>query len=324
MGTAPISEQPHIALAVCICTYRRPEGLKRLLDALDRQQFPDTAPGLCLIVADNSPAGDSRQWLERRGCRWALHYRHEPRPGISHARNAALAAVPEGTDFIAMIDDDEEPAADWLAQLLAAQAASGADIVVGPTLPRLPPEAPAWIAAIDYFAKPQNQGALAPLDPDPPAATCNVLLRANLFRDGLTFDPELALSGGEDKLLFQDLKLRGCRFAYAPAAQAVEYIPRERATLAYLWRESYRRGCVKYLVKRRLKSRSAAKSLALGLRLLGRCTLRTLRDALLLVVAFPAGPARWAPRLLAIADSLGTGAGVLGIPNRHYRPEATA
>jgi succinoglycan biosynthesis protein ExoM len=213
---------------------------------------------------------------------------------------------------------------EWLAELLAAQARSGADIVVGPTLPRLPEEAPHWIAEIEYFAKPQNHRALTALDPDPPAATCNVLMRAGLFADGLGFDPALALSGGEDKLLFQDLKLRGATFAYAPDARATEYIPEERATLRYMWREAYRRGTVKYLVKRRLKSRSASKSIALAARLLGRSTLRTLRDMLLLVVALPGGPARWAPRLLAIADSLGTGAGVLGIPNRHYRPEVVA
>jgi len=48
------------------------------------------------------------------------------------------------------------------------------------------------------------------------------------------------------------------------------------------------------------------------------------RDALLLLLALPGGPSRWAPRVLAIADSLGTGAGVLGIPNHHYRPETLA
>ncbi|NND66717.1 MAG: glycosyltransferase [Halioglobus sp.] len=323
MGAAPISDHRNISLAVCICTFQRPEGLARVLDGLDRQQRLE-AVDLCIIVADNSPGGDAHEWLQERAGHWPLHYRHEPRPGISHARNAALAAVPEGTDFIAMLDDDEEPVPEWLAQLLAAQAQSGADIVVGPTLPRLPQTAPGWIGDIEYFAKPQNYRALAALDPDPPAATCNVLLRAGLFAHGLAFDPALALSGGEDKLLFQDLKRRGATFAYAPEARAIEYIPTERATLHYMWREAYRRGTVKYLVKRRLKSRSAGKSAALAARLLGRSALRTLRDAVLLVVALPGGPARWAPRLLAIADSLGTCAGVLGIPNRHYRPEARA
>lgn len=323
MGAAPISDHRNISLAVCICTYQRPEGLARLLDALERQQFRD-APDLCIIVADNSPDGDARESLQGRDGPWPLLYRHEPRPGISHARNTALAAVPDGTRYIAMIDDDEEPVTEWLAQLLTAQAQSGADIIVGPTLPHLPDTAPGWIAEIDYFAKPQNYRALAALDPDPPAATCNVLMRADLFADGTGFDPALALSGGEDKLLFQDLKLRGATFAYAPGARAIEYIPAERATLRYMWREAYRRGSVKYLVKRRLKSRSAGKNAVLGVRLLGRSALRAARDALLLVVALPGGPARWAPRLLAIADSLGTGAGVLGIPNRHYRPEAAA
>jgi succinoglycan biosynthesis protein ExoM len=105
MGAAPISDHRHISLAVCICTYQRPEGLARLLDALDRQQ-PAAVADLCIIVADNSPDGDARELLLGRAGPWPLHYCHEPRPGISHARNTALAAVPERTDFIAMIDDD--------------------------------------------------------------------------------------------------------------------------------------------------------------------------------------------------------------------------
>jgi succinoglycan biosynthesis protein ExoM len=323
MGTSPTFNDIHLSLAVCICTYQRPEGLRRLLLGLDRQVFSHVqTPDISLIVADNSPQADAREVVTGDPGQWRRYYLHEPHPGISHARNTALAAIPEGTDFIAMIDDDEVPAPDWLDQLLHTQLRSGADIVVGPTSPVFPPGTPDWVLATGFFLKPQNQHSLRELDPDPPAATCNVLMRASLFDDAaITFDPALSLSGGEDKMLFQMLKLRGHRFAWASSAHTQEYYPTARANLHYMWREAYRRGTVKYLVKRRLKSRSGLQSLWIAARLLGRSLVRIIKDLLLLLAHLGSGRQSWVPLALRVADSLGTTAGVLHIPNRHYRPE---
>jgi GT2 family glycosyltransferase len=234
-----------------------------------------------------------------------------------------LAAVPPGTDFVAMIDDDEVPDPDWLDQLLDAQTKSGADVVVGRTTPTFPAKTPGWVSASGFFPKPQNPDALGELDPDPPAATCNVLVRASLFDySAAPFDTALALSGGEDKLLFQSFKLSGYKFTWAANAQVSESIPAERANFAYMWRESYRRGCVKYLVKRRLKSRSALRSLWIAIRLSIRSLGRIARDLLRAILAcFGQHGRDWVPHALNIADSLGTIAGVLQIPNRHYRPK---
>ncbi len=324
MNTATTSAHSHSSLAVCICTYKRPEGLRRLLEGLDQQVFCAVpTPSICLIVVDNSPAGDAAEVCQSAQWAWPLQYLHEPRPGISHARNMTLAAVPAGTDFIAMIDDDEVPDPDWLDQLLDTQVKSAADIVVGRTTPQFPAKTPDWVSASGFFPKPQNPDTLRELDPDPPAATCNVLVRASLFDDSAAcFEPALALSGGEDKLLFQSFKLSGYAFAWAGAAHVRESIPAERANFAYMWRESYRRGCVKYLVKRRLKSRSALRSLRIAIRLSVRSLGRIGRDLLATTWACLARTERgWAPHALNVADSLGTIAGVLQIPNRHYRPK---
>jgi glycosyltransferase involved in cell wall biosynthesis len=277
---------------------------------------------VCLIVVDNCPAGSAAATCAAHPSRWPLHYLHERQPGISHARNTALAAVPTGTDFIAMIDDDEVPAPDWLDQLLAAQARSGADVIVGPATPLFPPATPVWVTANSLFVKPENQASLRDLDTDPPAATCNVLVRAGLLGPaGLSFDPALALSGGEDKLLFQSLKQNGHTFAFAAAAQVREWIPTERANFSYMWRESYRRGCVKYFVKRRLKSRSTPGSLRIALRMAFRSLGLIAWDLLRMLTLLGRRDRAWVPPALRVADSLGTIAGILQIPNRHYRPK---
>lgn len=322
----PIPEPTHSSLAVCICTFMRPDGLQRLLAGLDGQVFTVApTPRIQLIVVDNSPTGSAAATCAAQTWRWPLHYLHEPRPGISYARNTALAAVPPETDFIAMIDDDEVPAPDWLDQLLHAQARSDADIVVGPATPVFPPRTPEWIAASSIFRKPENSEHLRDLDPDPPAATCNVLVRAGLLGpSGLSFEPALALSGGEDKLLFQSLKQRGYRFAWANAAHVSEWIPAERANFSYMWRESYRRGCVKYFVKRRLKSRSALDTLRIALRLAVRAAGQIAWSLLRMLASVGRNSSAWVPHALHIADNLGTIAGVLQIPNRHYRHKDAA
>ena len=322
----PIPEPTHSSLAICICTFMRPDGLQRLLAGLDGQTFTVTPqPRVQLIVVDNSPTGSAAATCAAQTTRWPLQYLHEPRPGISYARNTALAAVAPDTDFIAMIDDDEVPAPDWLDQLLDAQTRSGADIIVGPTTPVFPPQTPDWIKASGFFMKPENGASLCDLDPDPPAATCNVLVRADLLGpSGLSFEPALALSGGEDKLLFQSLKQCGYRFAWANAAQVSEWIPAERANLSYMWRESYRRGCVKYFVKRRLKSRSNLDALRIALRLTLKSAGRIAWYLLRMLASAGRKSSAWVPHALRIADNLGTIAGVLQIPNRHYRHKDAA
>lgn len=326
LGRRLISETIRSSVAVCICTFRRPEGLRRLLEALHRQAFEVTAaPALRLVVVDNSPSAESAAICNADEWTLPLTYVHEPRPGISYARNTALAAVPEGTDFIAMTDDDAVPEPGWLDQLLDTQSRSSADVVVGPTTPVFPPGTPDWVAATGFFLKPQNQDRLRDMDPDPPAATCNVLLRADLLgASRLSFEPALAISGGEDKLLFQLLKAGGYRFAWAPAARTVEWIPAERANFNYMWRESYRRGLVKFFVKRKSKSRSAAHSLRIAIRLLLHSLVFIPFNALRTLVTLGQGRDTWVPHALDLARNLGTVAGVLGMSSSHYRLENAA
>ncbi|MGB1142161.1 MAG: glycosyltransferase family 2 protein, partial [Halioglobus sp.] len=288
-----MSDIRRVSMAVCICTFRRPDELARLLRGLDEQSFPaDVAVNLALIVVDNSPGREAERVCSQYSGRWRLLYLVEPRTGISHARNTSLAAVSDDCDFIAMIDDDEVPDPGWLASLLEVQQRSGADVVVGRTRPAFPTATPGWVEETGFFLKPRNQDDLAEMDPNPPAATCNVMIDVALLREpGLAFDPALGLSGGEDKMLFQSLKQQGRRFAWAPDARVTEFIPPERARLSYMLRESYRRGWVVHRIKLGLKSRSALHSLKIVLKLLVRSLLGFLGNTLMMLLNLARGRA---------------------------------
>ena len=87
-----------------------------------------------IFVIDNCPSPETRAVCEhaKPGLPVKLHYVTEPELGQTHARNRAVStALEHGADFVAFIDDDDEPQPDWLKHLLDRQAETGADIVFG-------------------------------------------------------------------------------------------------------------------------------------------------------------------------------------------------
>jgi glycosyltransferase involved in cell wall biosynthesis len=322
-----------IRLTVCACTYRRPEGLRALLDGLARQTF-ETAPRphLDVVIVDNEGSEEARAICAAagQGTGLAVRYLHEPKRGIPHARNAALDHVATDAEFFAMIDDDELPEPDWLEQLLCAQARSGADVVRGAVVPVFPGGTPAWIRQGGFFGwpKPGRAGAGAALEDGAELASAssnNVLVRAAAVRAlGLRFDPTLAFTGGTDALFFRQMRLAGCKIVYAAGARVREIVPPERARFGYLWRAHYKQGCNK--VPRKLRLESKGKGVGRVLRMVAKRVPRECaeigRGALAVARPLLAGRAdmgRLSPGLLRIAKGLGGLAGLLGVRFAHYR-----
>jgi len=92
-------------VSICIATYRRPEGLSRLLDSLERLKLP-TGVRVEIIVVDNDyNASAASIVLSRSSSLEPIHYCVEPRRNIALARNRAL--VEASGEWILFIDDDE-------------------------------------------------------------------------------------------------------------------------------------------------------------------------------------------------------------------------
>lgn len=244
----PASDQaPHLgrhAVVVAVPTYRRRAGLVRLLEKLARIPHP-----ISIIVADNDtrPGGAADGLAVVAG----LEQMQYPHPieaisvterGIAQVRNALVAraiARPE-TRFIAMIDDDEWPEADWIDALLAVQARYGADVVGGPVRRSFEvPVEPYLARANNYDPGLRRSGPTDLVD-----ATSNVLFDADLFRNMPMpwFDPSFALTGGEDKDLMIGLKLGGMRFAWADEACVSEEMPASRCSRAWAIQRAFSTG----------------------------------------------------------------------------------
>lgn len=113
-------------LTVIVCTRGRPHMLQGCLASLAVQD----APPAQVVVVDNDPAASARAVCARRA---EVTYVHEPRPGLSIARNAGLAAA--RGEFIAFTDDDVELSPTWTAEIVRAFETSEADAVTGLVLP---------------------------------------------------------------------------------------------------------------------------------------------------------------------------------------------
>lgn len=230
-------------LAVGVCTYKRPAWLRRTLEhvaaAGTRAQEP-----LLVIVVDNDgsdPAVQAtvQEVAARTGL--AMRSRIEKQPGISAARNAVFdEAGHAGVRFLAMVDDDEWPSADWLVELLRTQAATRACVVGGPVHPVFS-EAAARMRKYAMFWSVLPQV----IDGRPFVyAAGNFLIDLQAIADvpRPLFDDALGLAGGEDTMFFRGLSKRGHAMAWADAADVFEEVPDSRATLAWLRPRRFRVG----------------------------------------------------------------------------------
>lgn len=235
----PQPEKPFVA--ICVATFRRPAGIRALIDSLNRLEFPGAAPRVVLIIADNDPAAPAFASAEaaQGTSRWPLVYLHEPRRGIVAARNRTLSAVPEEAALVAFVDDDETVSPDWLNALLTTLRETEATAVQGPVEPVYATPPPAWIEALGIFRLgPFAEGAALTF-----AATNNSLVDARfLHRLGGRFDDRFNDSGGEDEELFGRLRAGGGTIRAAARAVVFDTVPANRMTLAWVLRRWHRMG----------------------------------------------------------------------------------
>ncbi|MFZ6640329.1 glycosyltransferase family 2 protein [Undibacterium sp. TC4M20W] len=233
-------------LSICICTYKRPELLRRLLQAILTQTLRDVA--IEVVVVDNDVNQSAATVLAEiaAGFAGSLKALSLANSNISLARNAAIAAA--NGQWIVMIDDDEVPVADWLEQLLKVQKAEQADVVFAPVLPEYSESTPAWIREGGYFDRRRMPTGTKIDHKD--ARSGNVLVRRSILQDIAAsqkdcigpFDPAFGTTGGEDTMLFRRLDKLGAVMVWCDEAPADEFIPADRATAKWLLQRSYRTG----------------------------------------------------------------------------------
>jgi succinoglycan biosynthesis protein ExoM len=222
-------------VVIAVPTFRRPKCLARLLQAVAGLE---TDAEISVLVADNDAEGHQGFDLCRRlapGYRWPLRAVIEKNRGIAQARNRLVAEALAGeAQFIAMIDDDEWPEPQWIDALLKAQHTTEADLLQGSILFVSHGPGPKPVPDIRH-----PTGPVAMLE-----GAGNLLIRRRVL-DEMTapwFDPDFALTGGEDRDFFMRLKLAGYRFAWADEARAFGEVAQIRQDLGWVLRRAYSNG----------------------------------------------------------------------------------
>lgn len=230
-------------VSVVVCTRDRPADLAPCLAALQRLS---PAPAEVLIV-DNAPSSDAALKLVQ-SLYPTFRYICEPRPGLDHARNRAVA---EATgDIIAFTDDDVVVDVGWVGALAHAFASDPAIGLVTGLAEPLEQKTAAQIIFERYGGFGRGcRRTYSQSTPDRPmpwtligagqlGAGANMALRREVFEQVGLFDPALdvgtaTLGGGDHDLFFRVLRA-GYLCVYEPAAVVRHRHRRSVAELRHL------------------------------------------------------------------------------------------
>jgi succinoglycan biosynthesis protein ExoM len=240
-------------VTVAALTYKRPEGVKELLQGLAALHRPEGWQVRFLIV-DNDPEQSARATVSEAG-KWleGLHYVAEPEPGIPAARNRALdEASASGAALLCFLDDDETPEPYWLAELVAYWRATGVALIGGPlrrTLWGQPRSAlHRWFAhslvARRTLAE-RLAASRAAAGKPVPVYTSNWMCALEPVREvGLSFDRNMRFSGGSDYAFYRAALELGLPTGWCANAIVSEPIAQDRLSIRYQYRRSRDQGIV--------------------------------------------------------------------------------
>jgi len=108
-GVRDRASAPRCDVTVAVCTRERPDALARCLESLrGLAQQPKE-----ILVIDNAPVSEATRETVRRIP--GVRYHKEPRPGLSAARNTAMAIA--SGDIVAFADDDVIVDRNWITRL---------------------------------------------------------------------------------------------------------------------------------------------------------------------------------------------------------------
>ena len=230
-------------ISVCICTYKRPVLLQRLLDEL-RQQDTGGLFTYSIVVADNDQLESGREVVSEFVATSPIPIRYcvQPQQNIALTRNKAVENA--SGDYIAFIDDDEFPAKNWLWNLFKTCNEHHVAGVLGPVKRHFDEEPPKWIVKGNFYERPTHptgyvmswQGA----------RTGNLLFKRQLVEGGEPpFRPQFRAS--EDKDFFRRMTEKGHVFVWCDEAVVFEVVPPARWKRSYMLRKALLRGATTVL-----------------------------------------------------------------------------
>ncbi len=228
---------PRDTVVIAIATFRRPQSLRRLLEAIAALE---TGAHVSILVADHDAVEQAGLHLCRSlvpGYRWPLQAVIVRQRGTGPARNMLIEAALKNraARYIAMIEDDQWPAPQWIDAFLRIARDTSADVLQGPVCLIDPSHGGRRRQDLERKDIRRPSGPVAEL-----AGLRNLLIRREALEALAAPAPEP--QAGTDSEFFTRLAGQGRRLAWADDAVVQGEIPRVPARLSKMMARAYRIG----------------------------------------------------------------------------------
>ncbi len=234
------------SLSIIVATYNRAHILSHCLQSLVEQNVPqDTFE----VIVINNNSSDNTQEIVQCFCGKIKNLKliEEKKQGLSHARNAGIAAAQ--TPWIASLDDDAKAHTNWVQTILEEIEKDTFDCFGGPYLAwhHYGP-APHWFSSEWETSKNRfNFYGILPEKSGLHPTGGNCVFRKKLVEDMGGFDTNLGMTGntcayGEETQLFENMRNAGFRLGSVPSLLIDHCVLPHKYTLKWRIHSAYAHG----------------------------------------------------------------------------------
>ncbi|QDT38635.1 glycosyltransferase [Stratiformator vulcanicus] len=221
-------------ITVAVCTRNRADALRDAVRSLCQLKTNDRFEFEILIIDNGSNDHTHDVWKELSSqSAVPIRYVREDQPGVTHARNRAVAEC--GSDWLAFFDDDQAADPAWLLELLELTQRRATRCVGGKVVLRLPEGCDRKLHPVVRMLLGESVGLEKerPYSPSITPGAGNLMIRRDVFDDVGRFRVQ-PNGRGEDTELYLRIHSSGDTGWYSPEAVIHHIIPPERLSGEFL------------------------------------------------------------------------------------------
>lgn len=241
-----------IEIIIAICTYKRNEKLRLLLNSLYDMNIKKEF-NIRIIIVDNDADNNSidSNFLKKYKEKYSIDYIKESKKGISNARNRCIVEAKKYYfDYFLFLDDDEIVDSDWLNKMIKCKINYDADVVRGSVITTYSNNIKTYIVKSGFFDR-EIKKTGEKLDS---CACGNVLIGSNVILEtGICFKEEYNFSGGEDTDFFYEVLDNGYKIVWCQEGKVFEDLSDERNNLKFIFCRSLNNGYNYLKIQRKRK-----------------------------------------------------------------------
>jgi glycosyltransferase involved in cell wall biosynthesis len=236
---------PDPLVSVVVCTYRRFELLGMAVASLAQQTASPEDYEVIVVDNDTSPNRAVQDVVDQYAKEIHIKYMHEPRIGLSYARNTGGKSSQAA--YIGYMDDDAKAPRHYIAELLQVVNQQAPQVCGGPFYPFYLTSKPAWFK--DAYGTGSCGDAPRHLTRHESLYGGNIIFQAKLLEEVGWFDPQFGMAGskigyGEETAVQMALWKRcpDLQVYYDPELFVYHLVPGRKMTLSWRLKAAYQMG----------------------------------------------------------------------------------